>query len=133
MYSFKIRNKRESEFCLDGNNQNSDLIIGYRCHNLGGPQVRRSKDEIWFLILRNYYTLLFLKFWAMSKEKQIRRDMLCIEYEHYEHSENSIRKKGKILISECDGNGGIQEWYYENGLIRHSSGFCIQMDPNDIL
>lgn len=61
----------------------------------------------------------------LSKFQEIRRDDKCMDYAGGEHN---LGVKDKIMIYICHGQGGNQNWLMEeNGLIKHSSGFCIEI------
>jgi polypeptide N-acetylgalactosaminyltransferase len=64
----------------------------------------------------------------MSKTGEIRRDEMCLDFSS---QKNSLRKKDKLITYSCHGSEGNQKWYFENGLLRHDSGNCIEIDPAD--
>jgi hypothetical protein len=64
----------------------------------------------------------------MSKTGEIRRDNMCLDYND---EKTNLRKKDKLLAYECHGSGGNQIWHYENGLIKHNSGLCLEISRKD--
>jgi hypothetical protein len=64
----------------------------------------------------------------MSKTGEIRRDEMCLDFDGKDMSRG---KKDKVITYECHGEGGNQKWYFENGLIRHNSGACLELAPDD--
>jgi hypothetical protein len=63
----------------------------------------------------------------MSKHGEIRRDEHCFDYSD---AKASIGKRDKVFTYACHGQKGNQKWQVVNGLIKHESGFCIEIDTD---
>ncbi len=89
-------------FCLDSNDTIGKAIIAFPCHGEGGNQ-----------------------YWMMSKLGEI-RSLFCFEYSG---GRSQLGPKSRILTNNCYSQGGVQKWSVEDqtGLIKHQSGFCIEM------
>lgn len=107
LYFGEIRNKWEPQ-CLDSNGDTlGKAIIGYVCHGQGGNQ-----------------------YWMMSKLGEIRRDEHCFDYAG---GRAMLGQKDKIFTYSCHSQGGNQKWtVLDNGLIKHESGFCIEMGEDKV-
>jgi len=60
----------------------------------------------------------------MSKNGEIRRDEHCFDYAG---GKGSLGQKDKIFTYTCHSQGGNQKWHVDNGLIKHESGYCIEL------
>lgn len=60
-------------------------------------------------------------------EGEIRRDDMCLDYAG---AETSLGQKDMIMTTRCHGMAGNQEWNYEDSLLKHNSGFCIELGNN---
>lgn len=100
-------------------------VIGYSCHGQGGNQ-----------------------YFLMSKTFEIRREDKCLDYAG---GQGQLSQPGKIVSLSCHSMQGNQMWHYEvwnqcsifdflstkfnflsviqNEMIRHSSGFCVELSP----
>jgi polypeptide N-acetylgalactosaminyltransferase len=106
LFDFKVRSAWESH-CLDSNGDTlGKAIIGYVCHGQGGNQ-----------------------YWMMSKLGEIRRDEHCFDYSG---GRSQLGQKDKIFTYTCHSQGGNQKWSVEDGLIKHQSGFCIEMGQDKV-
>lgn len=65
----------------------------------------------------------------MSKNGEIRRDEHCLDYAG---GRGALGVKDKIISMACHSQGGNQKWIYENGLIKHESGFCIEIGDDKV-
>lgn len=102
----EIRNSAEPQ-CLDSNGDTlGKAIIGYVCHGQGGNQ-----------------------YWMMSKNGEIRRDEHCYDYSG---GRSALGQKDKIFTYNCHSQGGNQKWYVVDGLIKHESGFCIELGVDKV-
>ena len=63
----------------------------------------------------------------MSKNWEIRRDEYCLDYAG---GVSSLGERGKIVTYPCHNQGGNQKWTIDNGLIRHKSGYCIEISSD---
>jgi hypothetical protein len=90
---------------------------------MGGNQVKIN-----FLIFfqNRKFDSVFFKYWMMSKTGEIRRDEVCLDYSD---NKSNRYKNDKIITFKCHGQEGNQKWYFEDGLIRHNSDYCIEVDP----
>lgn len=106
LYYGEIRSQSESQ-CLDSNGDTlGKAIIGYVCHGQGGNQ-----------------------YWMMSKLGEIRRDEHCFDYAA---GRSGLGQKDKIFTYTCHNQGGNQKWTVDNGLIKHESGFCIELGSDKV-
>jgi polypeptide N-acetylgalactosaminyltransferase len=103
----EIRNAAMPQ-CLDSNGDTlGKAIIGYVCHGQGGNQ-----------------------YWMMSKNGEIRRDEHCYDYSA---GKSGLGIKDKIFTYNCHSQGGNQKWeVIEAGLIKHESGFCIELGADKV-
>ena len=62
----------------------------------------------------------------MSKNGEIRRDENCLVFN------GEFGQIDKIFTFECHGQFGNQNWTVDNGLIRHQSGYCIEINSDKI-
>jgi hypothetical protein len=65
----------------------------------------------------------------MSKLGEIRRDEHCFDYSE---GKASLGKRDKIFTFSCHGQQGNQKWEMNNGLIKHQSGFCLEIDSDKV-
>lgn len=66
----------------------------------------------------------------MSKLGEIRRDEHCFDYAG---GRAMLGQKDKIFTYSCHSQGGNQKWtVLDNGLIKHESGFCIEMGEDKV-
>ena len=65
----------------------------------------------------------------MSKHGEIRRDEHCLDYAG---GASSLGERDKIFTYTCHSQGGNQKWTVEDGLIRHQSGYCIEIDSDKV-
>jgi polypeptide N-acetylgalactosaminyltransferase len=106
VYYGEVRSEAEN-YCLDSNGDTTGkAVIGYVCHGQGGNQ-----------------------YFMMSKNGEIRRDERCLDYSG---GRKNLGVKEKILTYACHNQGGNQKWYYENGMIRHESGFCMELGVDKV-
>jgi hypothetical protein len=80
------------------------------------------------IMFMNCNFILVEKYWMMSISGEIRRDEMCLDFDG---NESHIGKKNTVVTYECHGGRGNQEWYYENSLIRHHNGVCLEIDQKD--
>ncbi|RNA38256.1 polypeptide N-acetylgalactosaminyltransferase 9 [Brachionus plicatilis] len=105
-YYGEIRSQAEPQ-CLDSNGDTlGKAIIGYVCHGQGGNQ-----------------------YWMMSKLGEIRRDEHCYDYSG---GRAGLGQKDKIFTYTCHSQGGNQKWSVEDGLIKHESGYCIELGTDRV-
>lgn len=105
--SLKIRSRTKTNLCIDSQEiEDSDkFIIGYPCHGQAGNQ-----------------------YFLMSKTFEIRREEKCLDYAG---GHDDLKKPGKIVSFTCHGMQGNQMWTYENDMIRHASGFCVEISSKN--
>jgi len=65
----------------------------------------------------------------MSKNGEIRRDEHCFDYAG---GRSSLGQKDKIFTYTCHSQGGNQKWYVDNGLLKHESGFCVEISEDKV-
>jgi polypeptide N-acetylgalactosaminyltransferase len=65
----------------------------------------------------------------MSKNGEIRRDERCLDYAG---GRGSLGVKEKIVAITCHNQGGNQKWSYDNGMIKHESGFCLEVGEDKV-
>ena len=63
----------------------------------------------------------------MSKNGEIRRDKHCLDYPG---GRTHLGVKEKIISWTCHNQGGNQKWTFENDLIKHHSGFCMELSQD---
>ena len=64
----------------------------------------------------------------MSKQNEIRRDLSCLDYAG---GRAQLGIKEKLTMQKCHGKRGNQLWFYENSMIKHSSGFCVEVSQDE--
>jgi len=80
--------------------------------------------------LRKCVKKFTLQYWMMSKHGEIRRDEHCFDYSG---GKNNKGMPDKIFTYTCHSQGGNQRWEVtDEGLIRHDSGLCIEMDSDKV-
>ncbi|CAF0988044.1 unnamed protein product [Rotaria sp. Silwood1] len=107
LYFGEIRNRGKSSICMDSQEiEDGDKpIIGYPCHGQAGNQ-----------------------FFLMSKLFEIRREEKCLDYPG---GQSELGKPGKVVSFSCHSMQGNQMWTYENDILRHASGFCIELSSKN--
>ena len=65
----------------------------------------------------------------MTKNDEIRLDDLCLEFAG---GLTDLGVKEKIVSMNCHNKGAYQKWTYENGLIKHDSGFCMELSQDKV-
>ncbi|CAF0710702.1 unnamed protein product [Brachionus calyciflorus] len=76
------------------------------------------------------YKLEFNKqMWYYSKENEIRRDDICLDYPG---GLRDVNQPDKIITFPCHGEKGNQEWIYtkEKQLIHKLSNLCIELNES---
>ncbi|CAF0970673.1 unnamed protein product [Adineta ricciae] len=103
----EIRSRSKTNICIDSQEiEDTDkAVIGYPCHGQGGNQ-----------------------YFLMSKTFEIRREDKCLDYAG---GHNELRKPGKITSFTCHSMQGNQMWTYENDMLRHASGFCVELSSTN--
>lgn len=106
LYFGEIRSKSKTNICVDSQAEDGDKpIISYPCHGLAGNQ-----------------------YFLMSKTFEIRREDKCLDYAG---GQGELKKPAKILSISCHSMQGNQMWTYENDVLRHASGFCIELSSTN--
>ncbi|CAF1326389.1 unnamed protein product [Rotaria magnacalcarata] len=101
LYFGEIRNHGQSNMCIDSQDSinHGKPIIGYQCHGQGGNQ-----------------------FFLFSKTNELRQEEKCLDY-----SGTGAHEPGKVVFLVCHSMQGNQMWLYQDNMIRHFSGLCIQL------
>ncbi|CAF2836945.1 unnamed protein product [Rotaria sp. Silwood2] len=105
LYFGEIRSRGKIDVCIDSQEveDHDRPIIGFPCHGHGGNQ--------YFLYSKNY---------------EIRREEKCVDY-----PEGHLNEPERILSMACHSMKGNQMWFYENDMIRHASGYCIELSETN--
>ena len=64
----------------------------------------------------------------LSKNGEIRRDEHCFDYAG---GESQLGMKDKIVTYNCHSQGGNQFWSVHEGLIKHRTGYCVEMTEDN--
>jgi hypothetical protein len=64
----------------------------------------------------------------MSKIHEIRREEKCLDYAG---GQSGVHQVARIRSMLCHAMQGNQMWSYEDDMIRHTSGYCIELSPTD--
>ncbi|CAF1013872.1 unnamed protein product [Rotaria sp. Silwood1] len=101
LYYGEIRSQGKINVCIDSQEveDRDRAIIGYPCHGQGGNQ--------YFLYSKNY---------------EVRREEKCLDYPG-----GHLREPNRIVSMTCHSMQGNQMWFYEDDMIRHASGYCIEL------
>jgi polypeptide N-acetylgalactosaminyltransferase len=107
LYFVEIRSRAKANYCVDSQevDDGDKPVIGYPCHGLAGNQ-----------------------FFLMSKTFEIRREEKCLDYAG---GQSELHKPGKIVSFNCHSMQGNQMWTYENDMLRHASGFCVELSSEN--
>ncbi|CAF3752640.1 unnamed protein product [Adineta steineri] len=107
LYFGEIRSRAKASVCIDSQEleDGDKSIIGYPCHGQGGNQ-----------------------YFLMSKTFEIRREEKCLDYAG---GQGELKKPGKVVSFTCHSMQGNQMWKYEDDMLRHASGFCIELSQGN--
>ncbi|CAF1431814.1 unnamed protein product, partial [Adineta steineri] len=107
LYFGEIRSRAKTSVCIDSQEleDGDKSIIGYPCHGQGGNQ-----------------------YFLMSKTFEIRREEKCLDYAG---GQGELKKPGKVVSFTCHSMQGNQMWKYEDDMLRHASGFCIELSQGN--
>lgn len=64
----------------------------------------------------------------MSKRNEIRREEKCLDYAG---GQVNLRQPEKIQSVACHSMQGNQMWFYQDQMIRHASGYCMELSSNN--
>ncbi|CAF0744828.1 unnamed protein product [Adineta steineri] len=102
LYYGEIRNQGKIKVCIDSQSSSDDAgkaVIGFPCHGQGGNQ-----------------------FFLLTKMFEIRKEDKCFDF-----GSGKLHEEGAIRSMGCHSMKGNQMWSYENKMLRHSSGNCIEL------
>ncbi|CAF0916464.1 unnamed protein product [Adineta ricciae] len=101
LYYGEVRNQGKATMCLDSQEveQSDKAVIAYPCHGQGGNQ-----------------------FFLLTKIGEIRREEKCLDY-----VSTKLKEPGQVRSMLCHSQRGNQMWFYEHEMIRHATGYCMEL------